>query len=110
MPAGSPDMFSPPKKQIKKEATDLVTSHKHNNFLKPIASASLRWHYPNQVLGRRSHLPLSLYYKLPFRILFLTVYHVFFDIARENENFLRKFVLRAKRRGGILLDGQRVLW
>ena len=23
--------------------------------------ASLRWHYPNQVLGRRSHLPLSLY-------------------------------------------------
>ena len=27
--------------------------------------ASLRWHYPNQVSGRRSHLPLSLYYKLP---------------------------------------------
>ena len=30
-----------------------------------LSQASLRWHYPNQVIGRRSHLPLSLYYKLP---------------------------------------------
>lgn len=28
----------------------------------------LRWHYPNQVPGRRSHLPLSLSYKLPYDI------------------------------------------
>ena len=27
---------------------------------------SLRWHYPNQVMGRRSHLPLSLYTSSPF--------------------------------------------
>ena len=28
-------------------------------------NASLRWHYPNQVMGRSSQLPLSLYCKLP---------------------------------------------
>ena len=45
----------------KKGATDSATP-KILLFL-PIFSyrASLRWHYPNQVLGRRSHLPLSLY-------------------------------------------------
>ena len=26
---------------------------------------SLRWHYPNQVMGRSSQLPLSLVHKLP---------------------------------------------
>ena len=45
----------------KKGATDSVTPK--NLLFLPISSyqASLRWHYPNQVLGRRSHLPLSLY-------------------------------------------------
>ncbi len=36
--------------------------HPRINYL---TQASLRWHYPNQVIGRRSHLPLSLLYKLP---------------------------------------------
>ncbi len=31
----------------------------------PSDNASLRWHYPNQVMGRSSQLPLSLYCKLP---------------------------------------------
>ena len=41
-------------------------SHRFDSFRKIFVSpnvlyqASLRWHYPNQVLGRRSHLPLSL--------------------------------------------------
>ena len=37
--------------------------------------ASLRWHYPNQVLGRRLNLPLSLLHKLPFLICFYILYH-----------------------------------
>ena len=46
----------------KKKLPDLVTSIHKYTF---IFQASLRWHYPNQVIGRRSYLPLSLSYKLP---------------------------------------------
>ncbi len=34
--------------------------------LSRLFQASLRWHYPNQVMGRRLFLPLSLQDKLPF--------------------------------------------
>ena len=58
--------------------------------------ASLRWHYPNQVLGRRSHLPLSMYYKLPF-IKFISIISLF----KKLFNSLRKiifFILNQNRK------------
>ena len=52
----------------------MVTSNLRIFIPKRCAQASLRWHYPNQVLGRRSHLPLSLYTSsrlLSFELLYL---------------------------------------
>ena len=61
---------APPKKR----------SYRFGNFLERFViphrlyEASLRWHYPNQVFGRRSHLPLSPYDELPFLLLSDIVY------------------------------------
>ena len=57
---GIAQITSFPKKQKRKPSFWIASV---NSMFLPISAyqASLRWHYPNQVLGRRSHLPLSLY-------------------------------------------------
>ena len=55
--------------------------------------ASLRWHYPSQVIGRRYYLPLSLSYKLPSVLFSRLSYTVLVKNARgfgeevENQNY-----------------------
>ena len=68
----------------------MVTSNLIFVIPKLCVQASLRWHYPNQVLGRRSYLPLSLYYKLPFVLNLAVFYHVSNLISIFFEKFYQK--------------------
>ncbi len=56
----------------------------HTRFL----CVSFRWHYPNQVIGLRCHLTLSLSHKLPFLFSSFLLYALLRDLSTANSVFV----------------------